>query len=219
MVRMDLIHRNLALSTLAVLLVGAGVYWLSVDRMGNPTQSGPNASSTNVNGVAGTGQYSVETVGVESPKLGAISINASLDAEVRGILRRNIEAQYEILRKEPSRVDIWLQLGVNRKIGGDFEGAIQAWEYVAAAAPTPMVATARGNLGDLYMYFLKDYAKAKTNLSAAIQANPNIIEYYRALFYLEKDINKNPTAARTVVEAGLKANPGNPDLEDLKSLL
>jgi tetratricopeptide (TPR) repeat protein len=210
---MTIVQRNLLIGLALAALIAAGLYWVS-------RGSAPASTElTMVNGVTGTGEFTVEPIRILPPELGPISITADLSAEAKAILRRNIEAQYKILRQEPERVDIWLQLGVNRKIGGDYPGAILAWEYVAAAAPTAMVATARGNLGDLYMYFLKKYDLARANLSAAIAANPYVIEYYRALFYLEKDIFKNPTAARVVVEAGLKANPNHTDLLYLKSQL
>ena len=46
----------------------------------------------------------------------------------------------------------------------------------------------------------------------AILLNPKILEYYRALFYLYKDIFKDKTKAQAILTAGLKSNPCNPDL-------
>lgn len=218
---MTLIQRNLLIGCAVVLACAAALFF--VFKPSSPFLPGttsPTGTTTNWGGaINASGDYNVELVGTQPPALGPISITADLSAEAKTILRQRIDSQYAILVDNPTRVDVWLLLGTNRKIGGDFKGAIEAWEYVAATAPREMVATARGNLGDLYMYFLKDYAKAKTNLTAAIQANPAIIEPYRALFYLEKDINKNPAAARAVVELGLKNNPGNTDLLYLQSLL
>lgn len=220
------IQRNLAIGILLAIVLGGGVYFLSTGVALAPGQNNtatttPIASSTNVTGgVQGTGDYTVELVKSKPPALGPISITSTdLSAEAKTILRQKIDAQYIILQKDPTRVDIWLKLGTNRKIGGDFSGAIVAWNYVASTAPTGMVATARGNLADLYMYFLKDYKKAQVNYTAAIAANPQVIEYYRGLFYLYKDINKDPAAAATLIEQGLKANPGNSDLLNLKSQL
>ena len=183
----------------------------------NPISASTTTPTTTLEGVSGTGDYTVEFTGANPPALRTTSITASLPEEAKTILRAKIEAQYEILRSEPTRVDIWLRLGVNRKIGGDFDGAIEAWNYVAEVAPNGMRATAYGNLGDLYMYFLKDYKKAETNFKKAIAINPNVIEYYRALFYLYRDINKDKAAVADILAQGLKANPNNPDLLQLQA--
>lgn len=217
-------QRKLVLGAPLVIVIIAVVAWFTrgvpiVENSG--TNGGQETVTVNgVSGVNGTGSFTVEGVAVEPPKLGPIIIqNNTLSSEAQVMLRQKMERQYEILKNEPKRTDIWLHLGVNRKIAGDYKGAIEAWEYVASVAPIATVATARGNLGDLYMYFIKDYMKAKENLTAAIQGAPQMLEPYRALFYLEKDINKDPAAARAVIELGLKNNPNNPDLLQLESLL
>jgi hypothetical protein len=215
------IQRNLLLGIGLATLVGVGGYYLLSGGSGFlPGTTSPTGTTTSVGGsLNASGDYTVELVGIQPPALSPIKITTDLSPEARTILRQKMDAQYAILADEPNRVDVWLLLGVNRKIGGDYQGAIEAWEYVAAVAPLPMVATARGNLGDLYMYFIKDYVKAKDHLTAAITAGPQVIEPYRALFYLEKDINKDPVAARAVVDLGLKNNPKHPDLLHLQSLL
>ena len=65
------------------------------------------------------------------------------------------------LKADTTRVDLWLKLGIHRKIAEDYEGAAQAWEYVALTAPGDLRTIAYGNLADLYQNFLKDPAKAK----------------------------------------------------------
>lgn len=214
--------------TVGVLIAGAlamVVYLLNVTERPvvdtNIATSTPiGTPNTVVGGVQGTGDYAVELVGTPTPTLGPIRIvSKDLSIEAQTILRQKIEAQYEILKSEPTRMDIWLRLGTNRKIGGDYAGAVEAWKYVAAAAPLSLVATARGNLADLYLYFLKDYQQAQTHYIAAIAANPEVIEYYRGLFYLYKDINKDPLSAGALIVKGLKANPNNPDLLQLQEQL
>jgi tetratricopeptide (TPR) repeat protein len=195
-------------------VIGAGFYF-AVQNFGTviPWPSGSQPATTTVSGVSGTGSYTVEPVEAKIPSLDRpITITADLSDEVKTKLTDILEKNVELLRKEPTRVDLWLQLGVNRKIAGDFEGAIEAWEYVAQVAPTAQSAVAHGNLGDLYMYFIKDYAKAVTRFNQAIALNPNMIDYYRSLFYLYKDIYKDPAKAQAILTQGLAANPGNKDL-------
>jgi hypothetical protein len=209
------IRRNLLIGVvLAAALAGGLYFYISRDFQPGPT--GPSATTTTIGGVTGTGSYTVEPVGVTPPSLDRpITISASLPDDAKPILKNLLEQQIEILRKEPTRVDIWLQYGVNRKIAGDYEGAIEAWEYVAQAAPKEMSATAHGNLGDLYMYFLKDYAKADTRFNQAIALNPRVLDYYRALFYLYRDIYKDTAKAEAIRALGIKNNPGSTDLQKL----
>jgi len=216
------VKRNLLVTSasLAVLLGGAYYYVSKQSKESSPTQvtPAPVASTTDLgNGlsVANTGGATIEMVQTIPPTLGTIKIVADLSPEAKTILRNRIEAQYEILRKEPNRVDIWLQLGVNRKISGDFAGAVEAWNYVVEVSPSDMRATAYGNLGDLYMYFLKDFAKAETNYTQAIALNPKVMEYYRALFYLYRDIYKNAAKAEEIRTLAAKNNPGQPDITKL----
>ena len=113
-----------------------------------------------------------------------------------------------------------MQLRTNRKIGGDYEGARQAWEYVTKAGQEEIRGIAHGNLGDLYMNFLKDYPKAEANYLEAIKINPAFIDYYRTLATLYTHLYKTGTsAAADIIKQGLKANPGNPDLLKLQAAL
>lgn len=197
--------------------LGAAGYFFLYKGSVTPSTNPNSQATTTVGGVSGTGSYTVEVVGAKPPSLDRpITITADLSDDIKTKLTAIIEQQIAILRKEPTRVDIWLQLGTNRKIAGDFEGAIEAWEYVAQAAPQSMSATALGNLGDLYMYFLKDYAKADTRFNQAISLNPHVLDYYRALFYLYRDIYKDNAKAEAIRALGIKNNPGTTDLQNLK---
>ncbi len=195
--------------------------------MGTVSTSTP-ASTTNItsdlgNGVSVTGPGKVELVdtSVPPPSLtGASSISPSLSADVRTNLEAKEQALITELKKDPTRVDLWLSLGVYRKMAGDYSGAIAAWSYVAAAGPSSINYIAYCNFGDLYMNFQKDYPKAETNLKKAIEINPKVIDYYRSLFTLYRSFYKtNTSAAADIVAQGLRANPNNPDLLALKAQL
>lgn len=219
---MNTIQRNLLIGLGIAILLAGGFYWVYTHQFKAQNTDNPSATSTlstSLEGVLGTGGgYTVEQVNVEPPALGPISISKDLPADAQTILRSKIEEEYTILRKDPTRTDIWLQLGVNRKIGADYAGAIQAWEYVTAVAPDGTRSVAYGNLADLYTYFLKDYPKAELNFKQAIAFNPAKIDYYRTLFYVYRDVYKtNTTAAADILKQGLVANPGNPDLLQLQT--
>lgn len=222
---MSVAQRNLLIGILLAATLAGGMYLVFHPR--SPASvSGQNPSiatstaTTTIGGVGGTGGYTVEQVQIPPPSIERpISITADLPDNAKAILRDKIQQEQVILRKEPTRVDIWLQLGVNRKIGGDYAGAIEAWDYVAAVAPNDVRAVAYGDLADLYMYFLKEYTKAEANYKQAIALAPNVIEYYRAMFYLYRDIFKDTAKAQAILTQGLKSNPNNSDLLQLQSKL
>ncbi len=108
-------------------------------------------------------------------------------------------------------------MGVDRKIGGDYAGAIAAWNYVAQTGPSSINYIAYGNLGDLYQNFDTNYAKAVTSYQAAIAINPNVPDYYLDLYNLYRYDDNNPAAATAILQAGLKANPNSSELLQLQS--
>jgi len=187
------------------------------------TQTGSTTQVSLGNGVvanipAGATVTEVNTQ-VPPPSLtGSINISSSLPADAQAALRTQEQTLITELKAAPTRTDLWLQLGMDRKIGGDYAGAIAAWNYVAAAGSNAVNYIAYGNLGDLYMNFDVNYPKAEANYKAAIAINPQVIDYYRDLYTLYTSFYKTgTTAAASIIAQGLKANPNNPDLLQLQA--
>ncbi len=79
---------------------------------------------------------------------------------------------------------------------------------------------ALGNLGDLYMNFIKDYLKAEQYYIRAIALKPDVISYYADMYRLYHYLYKVGTGADAKILAqGLEANPGNKDLLELQNEL
>jgi len=175
----------------------------------------PNATSTNIGG------YTITRVdtppGGLPPSLDRpITISDTTSPEAKTVLKNLIDELIAELKKQPDRVDLWLQLGLNRKIAGDNKGAIEAWNYVATGAPSSLSYIAHGNLGDIYMNILKDYPKAEQNYMSALTIQPKAVAYYADLYTLYTYLYKtNTSAAKDILELGLKNNPGNPGLQAL----
>ncbi|MDE1925516.1 MAG: hypothetical protein KGH79_05105 [Patescibacteria group bacterium] len=214
---------------IAIVLVG-GILFLRPHAAVAPTQSTTatttTASTTSVylgNGVTANlppGATIKIVGGVNPPSLaGSINIATDLPADAQAALRTQEQTLIGELQKDPTRADLWLQLGVDRKIGADYQGAIAAWTYVAQAGPASINYVAYGDLGDLYMNFVKDYPKAAANYKAAIAINPTVIDYYRSLYNLYRYDDNNLAAAAAIVAQGLKANPNNPDLLQMQQQL
>lgn len=141
--------------------------------------------------------------------------NVSKDA--KKIIITKINSLESALKKDNSSLKDWIDLGLYRKVTGDYEGARQAWEYASALSPKNSISFR--DLGDLYGYYLKEPQKAEKNLLEAIKNGPSNIEYYlkTADFYRykENDISK----ARGIIKQGISANPKSTELKSFLTSL
>jgi tetratricopeptide (TPR) repeat protein len=103
-------------------------------------------------------------------------------------------------------------LVVNLKTLGDYEGARDVWEYVKALAPNDVIAW--NNLGDLYHFYLKEYAKSEENWKKTIALKPDYIQGYSGLVDLYKYSFKEKLSETPVVlKQGIVKNPDAIDLQ------
>ena len=109
----------------------------------------------------------------------------------------------------------WLQLGILKKNAGDYEGAIEAWNFAGVIRPN--VATSFLNLADLYAFYIKDREKAEESFLKAISAEPQNGSpyFYAARFY--DDVLGDKDKAKAVLEQGILA--GADSTSDLQLLL
>jgi tetratricopeptide (TPR) repeat protein len=119
------------------------------------------------------------------------------------------------ITKSPTEASAWINLGTVRESAGDYAGAIAAWNYVAALYPT--TPTAFDNLGEVYLDYVHDYAKASSNFLTAIKLNPKDTGAYRNLFTLYSTTSYKPTAAAAedILKQGISANTTAVDLQVL----
>ena len=142
------------------------------------------------------------------------STSSDLDVAARTQLLKNLQTTTEALKKDSTSYQDWIDLGIDRQILGDYEGARLAWEYASFVFPKGAVAYA--NLGNLYMAYLKDYPKSESNYLQAIQLDPSNANDYRALFELYVYHYKQGTsAAENILKAGIRAAPQASDLKVL----
>jgi tetratricopeptide (TPR) repeat protein len=105
-----------------------------------------------------------------------LSISADLPEEVRALLVQNIEKLKSELRTDPTDVGAWLDLAIRYKTAGDFEGAVEIWEYLAAQYPADPVPP--HNLGEYYFHTVKDYPRAEQQYLTAITIAPEFPTNY-----------------------------------------
>lgn len=150
----------------------------------------------------------VEKISAKVPDLSKpIEIKAELSEEIKKQALSEIKMLTETLKKDYNSFDAWIQLGLLRKLLGDYEGAREAWEFASFVRPESNIPF--HNLGFLYWQYLKDFKKSEHNYLKAIGNEPKDIGAYEDLnnvyYFNLNDKNK----AEEILIKGLKANPEN----------
>jgi len=137
--------------------------------------------------------------------------------EAQDIIAEKISKTSQKLKNDPNSISNWIQLGLDRKMLDDHEGSRQAWEYAKLVSPNNFVV--RGNLGDLYAYYLKDNQKAEENYLKALELGPSQIYLYFKTAEFYRDFLLDDQKAKEIVQKGLINNPNSQELKDLLNSL
>ncbi len=211
------------LAALAVAIVAAGGYYL-FNRSTTPSMpENSETATTTRTGTPGVGEGASQSqtlnFGGAAPSLDRqLTFSTDLSAEAKAALATQKTKWTADLKKDPQDAQAWLSLGTVYKIAGDYRGAEEAWNWVVALN-TSISYLAYNNLGDLYMNFLKDNAKAEASYKIVIALKPDLIDSYRNLYTLYRYTLKDDAKAAAILEQGLKSNPNNSDLLTLKQEL
>lgn len=141
-----------------------------------------------------------------------IVFKTNLSESGKNFAREKIEAAIKMIKDNYDYDLPWLDLGAYRKLIGDYDGAIDAWNFLLKIRPHSYVAS--NNLGDLYGFILKNYPKAEENFLKSLEENPNNINGYVQLatiyeyWYKEKSGNVEP-----LFLAGIENNPTDVSLK------
>lgn len=122
-----------------------------------------------------------------------------------------LKTQGRAVKENPDYFFGWLQLGVLKKMIGDYEGAKDAWGYAGLIRPGNSVSFA--NLGELYWRYLPDFPKSEKNFRISIKNKPDDPSTYFSLselyFYSYKE---KAGLADDILLEGIKANPNDASL-------
>ena len=115
------------------------------------------------------------------------------------------------VKENPDYFFGWMQIGLLKKVIGDFAGARDAWEYAGQIRPENSVSF--GNLGELYWRYLPDFLRSEKNFRIAIKNKPDDPATYMSLsdLYLYSYAEKKELAGDILLE-GIAANPDSIDL-------
>ncbi|MDO8604768.1 MAG: hypothetical protein Q7K40_05255 [bacterium] len=214
-------NKNLGIIGLVILALVAGVLIYKDTRGSKIEITGDTGDTLKNLGIDMTGDAKVEIVPVQEKKLPpapelvrATDFPGSLSPEIKKIALSHIEAIIVALKKDPKNVDNWIELGLQRKAIGDYEGARDAWEYAKALDPQNVVPW--GNLGDLYHFYLKNYTKSEENWKKLIALKPSYVHGYRGLYELYMySMKEKSTQIPVFLNEGIRKNPTSTDLKAL----
>ena len=146
-----------------------------------------------------------------------IVFKEGFSADAQQLIIDDIEKISRELKDDPTFFGNWLYLGLNREAIGDYEGARQVWEYAKLVRSNNFVV--RGNLGDLYAYYLKDNQKAEENYLKALELGPRQTYLYFKTAEFYRDFLLDNQKAKETVQTGLINNPTSQDLKNLLNSL
>jgi tetratricopeptide (TPR) repeat protein len=226
-------HQKLIISGIIVIVL-VGIY-IARDRRSKNQETALNTpvnTSTTTSGTViktqGTGGYKIEQVPIPEgsslpqpiPDLNrpvTKSSEAVVAPEASSYAAGKILTLQAKLKKDPSDVLAWIDLGKYQKDAGDWEGTVLSWKYASRLSPTDYVSL--GNLGNLYAYFIKDKNQAEIYYKQSIAKGPLQVYLYIQLAEVYRDIFKDIGKAKAIVDQGLAKIPNNPDLLQLKASL
>lgn len=215
--------KNLGIVGLVVLAIVAGILIYRDTRGSKFTITGETPNTVNISGAEMTGNGKVEVVPPSERKLPpaptltrSTDFRADLSPEVKKITITNLEKAIDAIKKNPVDMNNWLELGLQRKALGDYEGAREVWEYTKALEPNNVVSW--NNLGDLYNFYLKDYKKSEENWKKTVSLKPDYSQGYRGLYELylysmPEKVDQIPV----ILKQGIKDAPQATDLAVLLS--
>ncbi len=190
---------------LFVLLIGFFVYkYKNLDVFSLPNASiSPVASLTSTvspsfsSPVSGSTQLNAEPP-LEWDKFLIKDKTLSEDYVLR--IKKDFDGRVVVLQKNKTLFNDWVALGNDKKQVGDYYGARDI--YIFAGQIRPLNSLSFGNLGDLYMNFLKDYPSAEIAFKRAVVnvGNENS-SYIRNLIDLYNFWGKKDLEKQTILEA------------------
>jgi tetratricopeptide (TPR) repeat protein len=110
-----------------------------------------------------------------------VAAQGMTDEQFQGQIKKLYE-QKALVQKSPNDPQVWFDFGYYKEFLNDHAGAVLAWDKTLELQPSHFVAAA--NLGNIYQYFLKDYAKAEQYYLQSLQYRQDFTTAYQGLMDL-----------------------------------
>ena len=135
-----------------------------------------------------------------------VVIKTAVSPESRKQAEEQMAAAGKIIRENYDYEPPWLELAAYRQVLGDFDGAIEALDFLSTIRPKGYVSF--HNLGVIYGFYLKNYPKSEENFLKSIENNSQNIDGYMQLAAVyEYGFQNKTTAVIGLFQRGIAANP------------
>lgn len=209
---------------LLILLVGVLVGWYAVNNWYQNKKVNQSAvenqeATSSASSVDQNNSISVVKETEDKTKILAYQIidkltvfGVQVSADEKRLYSEKIEEAINIIKSNYDYLNPWLDLGSYRKLAGDYDGAIEAWNFAGIIRPQNSISF--HNLGDLYGFYLKNYPKAEENFLKSISNNPENIDAYIQLVTLyEYQYKEKINEIEPLLLKGIEANPSSSNLK------
>lgn len=235
-------HKIIISAVVVVLLVGGYIFFdrrskavevlktddSSATTTTNTTTDSNGTATGNIYNIEGSGNYTIEQVygnegaGVPQPvpdlnRKVTVSSGVVVAPESSKIAAEKILSLQQSLKVNTADLKAWINLGIYQKMAGDYAGAVLSWKYAGRLSPTDFVS--RGNLGNLYGYFLHDSVQAEVYYKEALKLGPTQAYLYIQLAEVYRDVLHDITKAKSIIEQGLSKIPNDKVLLDFQAKL
>lgn len=141
-----------------------------------------------------------------------IVIKVALSDSIKNQAIEKIKNAGETIKNDYVSAGAWLDLGAYRKLIGDYSGAIEAWNFLTVIYPKDPVAF--NNLGDIYAFYLKDFARGEQNFLKAIANDSTKVGAYMQLVTIYQE-TRQLDKMEPLLLSGIKNNSADPTLKIL----
>lgn len=146
-----------------------------------------------------------------------INYPADFTQEAKDLYVKNVTEVKEKLQLDPLDATAWFDLAIYYRMVGDYDGAVQVWEYISNSNPSEAISL--HNLGEHYFHEAKDFPKAEGYYLKSIAAAPDLLANYTDMHEMYKYVYKqNTSAAVDILVKGIENSKGG-NAAQLKILL
>lgn len=166
----------------------------------------------------GLPKISIEKIKNPVPGLGrSITYPEGFPEESKpGYEKRRAELE-ALVKADPLNAVAWYDLAIHYRVTGDYDGAVEIWEYLVGINPGEGIAL--HNLAQHYFYNAKEYEKAERYYERSIEGFPGLLSNYTELYEMYRYAYKQDTdAAIKILERGIETISGTSQI-DLQAML
>ncbi len=212
------IYTKILIGVIAIILVGGGVS-LGVKKFVASHSTEPATTENQISTTTESTQTSASSpvpasqaavFKTQALKIVArpIEVKANLSATAKEQAISKINENITAIKQNYDFDKSWLELGSYRQLIGDYEGAVEAWNFLTIIRPKDFVAF--HNLGSLYGFELHNYPKAEENFLKAISNNPQDVDAYSQMVTIYQTYQ--PSQIDPFLLQGTKASPNDAGL-------